>query len=276
MGARTMIQQLRRFFFLAFAVLALANATAVCAADNTSEYVLGAGDTIRINVFQNPDLTVETRVSESGTITFPLIGNVAVSGLTIPAAEQKIAKQLRAGGFVLKPQVNILVLTIRGSQVAVLGQVNRPGRYPLEIFNSKVTDMLAIAGGITPAGGDTIVLVGTRDGKAFRKEIDVPALFLTNKLADDILVAGGDIIYVHRAPMFYIYGEVQRPGVYRLEREMTVIQGLAQGGGLTLRGTERGLRISRRGADGKTQEITPSMVDPIHTDDVIYVRESLF
>jgi len=276
MGARTMIQQLRRFFFLAFAVLALANATAVCAADNTSEYVLGAGDTIRINVFQNPDLTVETRVSESGTITFPLIGNVAVSGLTIPAAEQKIAKQLRAGGFVLKPQVNILVLTIRGSQVAVLGQVNRPGRYPLEIFNSKVTEMLAIAGGITPAGADTIVLVGTRDGKAFRKEIDVPALFLTNKLADDILVAGGDIIYVHRAPMFYIYGEVQRPGVYRLEREMTVIQGLAQGGGLTLRGTERGLRISRRGADGKTQEITPSMVDPIHTDDVIYVRESLF
>jgi polysaccharide export outer membrane protein len=271
-----MIQQLRRFFFLAFAVLALANATAVRAADNASEYVLGAGDTIRINVFQNPDLTVETRVSESGTITFPLIGNVAVSGLTIPAAEQKIAKQLRAGGFVLKPQVNILVLTIRGSQVAVLGQVNRPGRYPLEIFNSKVTDMLAIAGGITPAGGDTIVLVGTRDGKAFRKEIDVPALFLTNKLADDILVAGGDIIYVHRAPMFYIYGEVQRPGVYRLEREMTVIQGLAQGGGLTLRGTERGLRISRRGADGKTQEITPSMVDPIHTDDVIYVRESLF
>lgn len=276
MGARTMIQQLRRFFFLAFAVLALANATAVRAADNTSEYVLGAGDTIRISVFQNPDLTVETRVSESGTITFPLIGNVAVSGLTIPAAEQKIAKQLRAGGFVLKPQVNILVLTIRGSQVAVLGQVNRPGRYPLEIFNSKVTDMLAIAGGITPAGGDTIVLVGTRDGKAFRKEIDVPALFLTNKLADDILVAGGDIIYVHRAPMFYIYGEVQRPGVYRLEREMTVIQGLAQGGGLTLRGTERGLRISRRGADGKTQEITPSMVDPIHTDDVIYVRESFF
>lgn len=276
MGARTMIQQLRRFFFLAFAVLALANATAVRAADNTSEYVLGAGDTIRINVFQNPDLTVETRVSESGTITFPLIGNVAVSGLTIPAAEQKIAKQLRAGGFVLKPQVNILVLTIRGSQVAVLGQVNRPGRYPLEIFNSKVTDMLAIAGGITPAGGDTIVLVGTRDGKAFRKEIDVPALFLNNKLADDILVAGGDIIYVHRAPMFYIYGEVQRPGVYRLEREMTVIQGLAQGGGLTLRGTERGLRISRRGEDGKTQEITPSMVEPIHTDDVIYVRESLF
>ncbi len=137
MGARTMIQQLRRFFFLAFAVLALANATAVRAADNTSEYVLGAGDTIRINVFQNPDLTVETRVSESGTITFPLIGNVAVSGLTIPAAEQKIAKQLRAGGFVLKPQVNILVLTIRGSQVAVLGQVNRPGRYPLEYSTAR-------------------------------------------------------------------------------------------------------------------------------------------
>jgi len=276
MGTDGMTQALKQLLFLACALIALAGAPFAAAAAKTSDYVLGAGDVIRITVFQNPDLTTETRVSESGAITFPLVGSVAVGGLTTPAAEQRVAKQLREGGFVLQPQVNILVTTIRGSQIAVLGQVNRPGRFPLEIFNSKVTDMLAMAGGITPTGADTIVLVGTRDGKPLRKEIDVPALFLDNKMADDVPVAAGDILYVHRAPAFYIYGEVQKPGAYRVERNMTVMQALAQGGGLTVRGTERGLRISRRGDDGKIREVKPSMNEAVKADDVLYVRESVF
>lgn len=241
-----------------------------------TDYVLGAGDVIRITVFQNPDLTVETRVSESGTITFPLLGSVQVGGMSIAGAEGRVAKQLRDGGFVLQPQVNILVLQIRGSQVAVLGQVNRPGRFPLETLNTRVSDMIATAGGVTSAGADTVVLVGRRDGKPLRREIDVPALFLHNRLEDDIPVAGGDVIYVHRAPVFYIYGEVQRPGAYRLERNMSVMQALAQGGGLTLRGTVRGLRLHRRGADGGVQVIEPQMDDPVQADDVVHLKESLF
>ena len=90
------------------------------------------------------------------------------------------------------------------------------------------------------------------------------------------MIAGGDMIYVHRMPMFYIYGEVQRPGSSRLERGMTVRQALAQGGGPTVRGTERRLRIHRRGADGKVEILTPGMDDPVRVDDVIYVNESLF
>jgi polysaccharide export outer membrane protein len=76
--------------------------------------------------------------------------------------------------------------------------------------------------------------------------------------------------------MFYIYGEVQRPGAFRLERDMTVMQGLATGGGLTIRGTEKGMRVHRRGADGKLQIIEPKLDEPLKVDDVIYVRESLF
>lgn len=271
-----MAQAHRQFFILVMTLFALAGGPFAVAAEKASDYVLGAGDVIRITVFQNPDLTTETRVSESGTITFPLIGSVAVGGLSTAAAEQRVAKQLREGGFVLQPQVNILVTTIRGNQVAVLGQVNHPGRFPLEIFNSKVTDMLAMAGGITQTGADTIVLVGTRDGKPFRKDIDVPALFLENRMADDVSVAPGDIIYVHRAPVFYIYGEVQHPGAYRVERGLTVMQALAQGGGLTARGTERGLRINRRGEDGKMREVSPAMGEAVKADDVLYVRESVF
>ncbi|MBI2293430.1 MAG: polysaccharide export protein EpsE [Betaproteobacteria bacterium] len=242
------------------------------------EYQLGAGDMIKIVVFQNPDLTVEARVTENGTISFPLIGEVKVGGFTIPAAEQTIAKALKDGGFIQQPQVNIVLQQIRGYQVAVLGQVNRPGRFPLDTLNVRVSEMIAIAGGITVAtGADVAVLTGTREGKPFRKEIDIAGMFADrNRLQDDLVVAGGDVIYVQRAPIFYIYGEVQRPGSYRVERNMTVRQALAQGGGPTLRGTERWLRLHRRGADGKVAILRPGFDDPVQPDDVIYVRESIF
>lgn len=140
----------------------------VFAQEVVPEYVLGPGDIVRITVFQNPDLTTEARVSESDVITFPLIGSVKVGGLSVPAAERAIAQQLRSGGFVLQPQVNILPLQIRGNQVAVLGQVNRPGRYPLETLDTRLSDMLATAGGISQTGADEVVLVGERGGQPLR------------------------------------------------------------------------------------------------------------
>ena len=242
-----------------------------------ADYRLGAGDAIKISVFQNPDLTVETRVAESGAVTYPLIGAVQLGGLSIADAELAIAGKLREGGFVQKPQVNILLMQVKGNQVSVLGMVNRPGRYPIETGNTRLTDMLATAGGAIPSGGaDVIILSGVRDGKAYRQEIDIPAMFIGGNTDLDTPVMGGDIIYVHRAPVFYIYGEVQRGGSYRLERNMTVLQALAQGAGLTIRGTERGLRIHRRGADGKIQIISPEKSDLIQADDVLYVQESFF
>ncbi|MBI2318572.1 MAG: polysaccharide export protein EpsE [Betaproteobacteria bacterium] len=241
------------------------------------EYQLGAGDSIRVVVFQNVDLTTEARVTENGTISFPLIGEVRIGGMTISAAEKTIAAALKDGGFIQQPQVNIVLLLIRGYQVAVLGQVNRPGRFPLDTLNVRVSEMIAIAGGtIAATGADVAVLTGTREGKPFRKEIDIAGLFIDNKVQDDLVVASGDVIYVQRAPVFYIYGEVQRPGSYRIERNMSVRQALAQGGGPTMRGTERSLRLHRRGADGQVEILRPGFNDPVQPDDVIYVRESLF
>lgn len=243
---------------------------------NLTDYPLGPGDVIRIQVFQNPDLTIETRVSESGVITYPLIGSVNIGGLTLGAAENQIAKQLREGGFVRLPQVNIALLANRSNQVAVLGQVNRPGRFPLDNLTMRLSEMLATAGGIAPTGADSVVIIGTRNGKPFRKEVDIAGLFLGGSIADDIVLSGGDAIYVHRAPVFYIYGEAQRPGAYRIERNMTIQQALAQGGGPTLRGTESRLRLHRRKTDGTVEEISPQANDPVRSDDVIYVRESIF
>jgi polysaccharide biosynthesis/export protein len=241
------------------------------------DYRLGPGDAIGVQVYQNPDLSVEARVSESGVISYPLVGTVQLGGLTISEAEKKIADALRTGGFVKVPQVNIALKQVRGNQVAVLGQVSRPGRFPLETFNTRVSDMLAAAGGATPMGDDILIVTGQREGKPFRKVVDIPALFLNPKSDEDILLAGGDTLFISKAPVYYIYGEAQKAGAYRIERGMTVMQALAQGGGPTIRGSQNRLRLHRRDAvTGKVVETVPQLTDQVRADDVIYVRESIF
>ena len=246
------------------------------ATSSNQDYRLGAGDSIGVQVYQSPDLTLESRVSESGVISYPLIGNVQLGGLSLVEAEKTIADALRTGGFVRSPQVNITLRQVRGNQVAVLGQVNRPGRFPLETVNTRVSDMLATAGGVTPTGDDVLIVTGQRQGQAFRRVIDIPGLFLNQKPEDDIVVAGGDTLYVNKAPMFYIYGEAQRPGPYRIERGMTVMQALAQGGGPTSRGSQNRLKLHRRDTAGKVIETVPLLTDVVRPEDVIYVRESIF
>lgn len=270
---------MKRHLAFAFAlVLSLVTTpgTAIATSQDSLDYPLGAGDAIRIQVFQNPDLTIEARVSEKGVISYPLIGSVELGGLSIAAAEQKIATALKRGGFVQQPQVNIVLMQVRGNQVAVLGQVSRPGRFPLETFNTRVSDMLAAAGGATATGDDQVIVTGMRNGKPLRKVIDIPSLYLAEQSDKDLVLSGGDTIYVHRAPVYYIYGEAQRPGSYRIERGMTIMQAIAQGGGPTARGSERRLRLHRKNGTGVIEKLAPEMTDPVMPDDVIYVRESIF
>jgi polysaccharide biosynthesis/export protein len=241
-----------------------------------AQYRLAAGDVIRISVYQSADLTLETRLTEAGTISYPLLGSVALAGLTVSEAEKRIADGLRTGNFVKQPQVSIALQQVRGHQVSVLGQVGKPGRYPLETGNVQLTDMIATAGGVVPGGADQVVVVGTRNGQPYRAEIDLPSVFGAGRRANDLTLQNGDVIWVERAPMIYMYGEVQKPGSLRLERGMTVMQALAASGGLTQRGTERGLRVHRRDAEGKVRIIEPAMTDKLQPEDIIYIRESVF
>jgi polysaccharide export outer membrane protein len=237
--------------------------------------VLGAGDVLKVSVYGSPDLTTETRVSDTGSITFPLLGPVEIAGLPLAAAEKKIGGLLESGGFLRKAQVNILVTQIQSQQVSVLGQVNRPGRYPIEGRRS-VLDLLAMAGGISPDGGDTVALIRKRNGKTSKDLVDIIGMVRSGELDNDFELAANDVLYVERAPRFYIYGEVQRPGPFRLERAMSVLQALSAGGGLSARGTERGMTIKRRDANGKQQIIDVKQDDLVQVDDVVYVKESLF
>jgi polysaccharide export outer membrane protein len=241
-----------------------------------AEYRIGPGDVLRVVVYQNPDLQLETRVTDAGLVSYPLLGSLRVAGLTINELERLIADGLRNGNFVRQPQVTVGLLQVRAHQVSVLGQVNRPGRYPLETANMRLTEVLATAGGVAPSGSDVVVLSGQREGKPYRAEIDLPTLFAVAGGEKDVPVQNGDIVWVDRQPIVYIYGEVQRPGPMRLEREMTLLQALATGGGLTLRGTEKGVRVHRKAADGGVTVLTPVMTDKLREGDVVFVRESLF
>jgi len=320
-----------------------------------ANYLLGSGDLLKITVYNNPDLSLETRVGEHGMIRFPLIGEVQVEGITSTAAELKIAKLLEAGDFVKQPQINILVTQFQSKMISVLGSVLKPGRYPLErasnlsdllalaggptvdgsdlvTITSKagrteldlhnivgkgdgaenialtggeivyvhardvsvigqvnrpgkyavtggvrtLGDFLSVAGGISPSGSDTVTVTTMRDGKQQRYEVDIDNLFRTGNNSANIELTSGDTVYVPRAPMVYVYGEVQRPGSFRIERNMTVTQALAQAGGLTPRGTKRNIQLDRRDAKGNLQKLTPELSDLVQQDDVLYVQESWF
>ena len=225
---------------------------------------LGVGDALRVTVFQQPDLTTETRVTERGTISMALLGEVKVAGLSATDAAKHIAGQLKSGKFLRNPQVSVAVTTVRSRQVNLLGMVARPGRYPLDDTSSQLTDVIAAAGGIAEGGADFVTLV--REGKSQRIPLMAKGVYLKN----------GDTLHVERAPVFYIYGEVTRSGAYRIEPNMTVMQAIAAGGGITPRGSERRLKLRRTDAKGKVAETDVTLQDAVKADDVIYVRESIF
>jgi polysaccharide export outer membrane protein len=241
------------------------------------DYVVGPGDVLRINVYQSADLSLEARVSESGIISYPLLGQVAVGGLSIAQVEAKIGEGLKSGNFIRQPQVSVLLMQVRGNQASVLGMAARPGRYPIEVNGMRLSELLALAGGVAAGGSEIVTLSGMRNGQPFRQKVDISALFGgSGTPAENPLVLNGDTLYVDKLPTVYIYGEVQRPGPIPLTADMTLMQALASGGGLTQRGTERGMRIHRRNAEGQIEVIQPRMNDLLRTGDVIYVKESLF
>jgi polysaccharide biosynthesis/export protein len=265
------------FFLLTANFLAIAGVNAQANIQTPSEYKLGGGDSVRVTVFLNPELATEARLSEKGEINFPLIGVVKIGGLQIADAEKLISDQLKQGGFVQKAQVLLSVIAYRSQVVSVLGSVARPGRYPLEVPNVKVTDLLASAGGVAPGGADTVILV-RQNGKGEQQKIDIdlPSIFLDGKSQLDLVLEPGDSLYVHRQANFFISGSVGRPGVYSVDRGLSIGQAIAKGGSYTLRSRESGVRLFRRDLSGRVVERTPSMDELIQPDDHIFIRESLF
>jgi len=164
------------------------------------------------------------------------------------------------------------VMEYQSQKISVLGHVTKPGQYSLRA-SGHVLDVLAEAGGVLAASAADHAVLTRADGS--KAEIDLEKLF-DGDPSQNYAVTGGDRLYVPRADQFYVYGQVQRPGMYKLERNMTVARAISASGGLTTRGTERRPIVKRRDADGKEKEYTARSTDILQPDDILVIKESLF
>jgi polysaccharide export outer membrane protein len=245
------------------------------AASIATEPVLGPGDTVRVIVAENPDLTTEGRLSQRGSLGMPLLGEVALTGRTLTKAAEFIASELLRNRYVRNPHVSVSLIEARSQRVQILGHVAKPGQYALDGTNNHLTDILAMAGGRTAEGSD-VVVVTRRAGSPQRIEVDVAGMYRDGDLSRDISLEAGDMVYVPTAPVFYVYGAVQRAGMYRLAPDTSVRAALSLGGGLTQRASQRGISVNRRMPDGKIRQVTVRLDDEVEANDVIFVKESLF
>ncbi len=234
--------------------------------------VLGPGDIVEMRMFGQPDMNTQGFVADSGEISLPLLGAVDIGDLTPNDAQTRIESAYRDQGYFRDPQISLTLVEHRSQQVAVLGAVNQPGRFSLS-SRTTLLDALAEAGGITARGARSVILI--HRGDAPRQRVDIDALVAGSGAGDNVLRAG-DTIYVPQAPLFYIYGQVQRPDAYAIQPGMTVMQAISTGGGLTDRGSNSRFTIHRKSPDGSVHEVDARPTTPVQPDDVIFVKERFF
>jgi polysaccharide export outer membrane protein len=220
---------------------------------------LGAGDTISIQVYGQPDMSTTVYIGDDGTVSVPLAGPVQVGGLSPVEAAKRVEMALKNGQFLIDPHVTVAVVQSRSQRVSVLGEVRLPGRYPLDP-GTTVLDVLAQAGGLTATAADVVyILRADAQGKETRYPVNTKAYTDSKNDAPALMLQTGDSVFVPTAEQFYIYGEVTSSNKYRVEPNMTVIQA-----------------IKRMGADGKYTIIRAKPNDLVKADDVIRVKESIF
>jgi polysaccharide export outer membrane protein len=249
-------------------------------------YVVGSTDVLSIRVFDEPSLTCDCTVDADGSITFPLVGRVAVGGKTLRETETILTDLLRRD-YVRRAQVSVEVKNYRSRSIFVLGEVRAPGKYSID---AEVTllEVIANAGSLTPTAGNTIIVQRQKDPTA---PVTGPALasqdtgveimrisyddLREGRLRSNIVLQDGDTLFIPEAERFYVTGYVRTPGAYPLKPNMTVQQAIAQAGGLTERGTFRRLKILRKDKDGKEVEIDAKTTELVKPNDTIKVSQRL-
>jgi polysaccharide export outer membrane protein len=249
-------------------------------------YQLGATDVLGIKVFGEEALNNNYTVDSDGSITFPLLGRVQVGGKTTREIEEHITRLLEAG-YIRKPQVSVEIATYRSRSIFVIGEVKSPGRYTIN-GPQTLLEVIAHAGSTTAAASDTIIVQRYKDGIAAAvaapampgdsEAVEVFRVSLTDlregRLTANILLQDSDTIIVPPAERFYVTGFVRTPGSFVLRPGMTVRQAIAEAGGISDRGSTRGIKIIRK-ENGKEVELDAGMSDLIKPNDTIRIRQRL-
>jgi len=237
---------------------------------------LGPQDAITIHIDEDPTLGGPSTVGDDGTIRVPYVGSVPVGGLSPDAAARRAEQALRDGKFFVNPHVTITVTQSLSQRVSVLGEVKTPGRYPVDAKTS-IVDLIAQAGGFTELSADVIYVSRTDTAGNVKKfAVNMRGLNDPKNTMPEQVLRGGDSVFVPRADQFFILGEVQKPAMYKLEPNMTVLQAISVAGGVTLKGSDRRVEIKRPGKNGTDQVVKAKANDLVQPGDVIRVKESIF
>jgi len=243
----------------------------------SQEYIVGEGDILEIRVYDNKELDTTVRVGGDGIISMPLLGPIKVGGMAVSAISSYI-ESLLADGYLLAPQVNVFVTEYRSKKVTILGQVNEPGLFELQ-GSITMLELISRAGGLTEdAGGLITIKRKTHIDEDQTKviTIEMEQLIERGEASLNIAIQDGDSIYVAKAGVFYVTGEVKKPGSYKHADNPTVLMAITLAGGLTDHGAAGRIGIIRK-IDGKEVLLkNVTMEEPVLQDDVIVVPETYF
>lgn len=267
------------------AIIAALCINAVALPSAQDEYVIGPQDVLAITVFDHADLSGEYEVERDGTFTFPLIGQVKASDLTLQTVELTIT-ELLADGYLRTPQVDIAVAQYRSQQVFVIGEVRSPGTIP---FTGQMTliEALARAGSATSSAGNEVLVVRSGGGRSEAADpaddddpenevirVDLSEL-QQGVLARNVRLKAGDTVVVQRAELVYVFGQVNTPGAYPIQPGTTVLQALTLAGGMTDRGADGRIDILRD-VDGEQQRLRVRLDEIVEPGDTVVVPQRYF
>jgi len=251
-------------------------------------YRVGPGDLLELKVFQVDELSQTVRVSEDGSITLPLLGRIVVEGLTQEGVVQKLTGLLQAK-YVKNPQVTIFIKEYKNQQVAVIGAVEKAGSYEL-VGRKNLLQIISMAGGFSETAGNGIfILREGADGATSTIAIDLKDLLVNGNQKLNIPIEPNDVINVpvDREIRVFVMGRVNKPGAIKakLSEGVTLLQAIADAGGLAEGAKESAVMITRKDKAGKEQKIRVNLKDIIkgkkkdvvlQEGDVVYVPESFW
>jgi polysaccharide export outer membrane protein len=255
------------------------------AAQSAADYVIGPQDVLLIQVFDQPDLGGKYTVETDGTFTFPLVGRVKAGALTLRGFERELKSRL-ADGYFKNPQITVAVEQYRSQRVFVMGEVRQPGPVALT-GGMTLIEALARAGSTLPtSSGEVSIVRGAQNGneggpslpdqdagsEVFRASIrDLES----GSLSKNIELRDGDTIFVPRAELVYVFGEVKNPGGYAVQKNTTVLQALSLAGGVNEHAAMNRIQVTRIVKGVKT-DVKVKLTDVVRPEDTIVVPQRYF
>ena len=244
-------------------------------------YRLGPEDALQINVYDNPDLSGKYIISSEGTITYPLLGQLVVSGKSTGEVNQLLT-DLLGKDFLYNPIVSVAVADYRSKMVKIIGNVGKPGSYALT-KPTQLFEILSRADGLTRniTRGQKVHILrsmrqdSSRAGHLESHTIDLYQLLVEGNEDLNIYLQNGDVIFVPEAKMIHIIGEVNKPGSFPYEEGITVLKAITLAGGPTKKASTGGI-VVKRIENNHQIEIDVTMSSNLSPDDIVEVPMSFW